>query len=192
MTTIQLAVDARNPGEYLAVCGLVEVLGHYDKNATSAWRRAMGVLPSLPSAAADVCEVNATIDEAAVATELAKQLGMKDAWKAITENGRVPLADSIGGWCGGIELALPDKPVIVVDHWYEWAHLFQRHVVQRLSPKKDGKSRWKFWAAKRDEARVKDGKYVRSEKGIAGLSLDLIDAAAAMSSIQTLQQLLLS
>ena len=190
MTRVQLAIDARNPGEYLAVCGLLEVLGRYDGHATSAWRRAAGVLPSLPRAAADVCEINTAIDEAVVAAELAKQLGSRDAWEAITETARLPLADSIGGWCGGVELALPGKSVVVIDYWYEWAHIYHRHVVQRLSPKKDGKSRWKFWAAKRDEARIKDGQYVRSEKGIAGLSLDLVSAAASMSSVQKLQDLL--
>lgn len=189
MTTIKLAVDARNPGEYLAVCGLLEVLGRYDVNATSAWRRATGALPSLPSAAADVCEVNATINEAAVATELATQLGTKDAWKAITENGRVPLADSIGGWCGGIELALPDRAVVVIDHWYEWAHASQGRIVQRLE-KRDGKSRWKFWAGKQDEASIKKGVYSTSLRGIAGLSLDLVGEAASISSPQKLQELL--
>lgn len=189
MTTIKLAVDARNPGEYLAVCGLLEVLGRYDVSATSAWRRTTGALPSLPSAAADVCEVEAIIGEAAIADELAKQLGTKDAWKAITENGRVPMADSIGSWCGGIELALPDKPVIVIDHWYERAHASQGRIVQRVE-KRDGKSRWKFWAGKQDEASIKKGAYSASLRGIAGLSVDLIDAAASMSSVQTLQELL--
>lgn len=188
MTTIQLAVDARNPGEYLAVCGLVEVLGRYDTKATSAWRRTTGVLSSLPSAAADVCEVNATIDEAAVAAELAKQLGTRDAWQAITENGRVPLADSIGGWCGGIELSLGDRSVVVVDHWYERAHVFHGRIVQRLE-KHDGKSRWKFWAGQQDEASVKKGVYKASKRGIAGLCLDLVDAAASLSPVQRLQDL---
>jgi CRISPR-associated protein Csb3 len=189
VTTIQLAVDARNPGEYLAVCGLLEVLGRYDVNATSAWRRATGVLPLLPSAAADVCEVNATIDETAVATEVAKLLGTKETWNAITESGRVSLADSIGGWCGGIELALSGKPVVVIDHWYEWAHASLGRIVQRFE-KRDGKSRWKFWAGKQDEASIKKGAYSASLRGIAGLSLDLVNAAASMSSVRKLQDLL--
>lgn len=189
MTTIQLAIDARNPGEYLAVCGLVEVLIRYDANATSAWRRVTGMLPSLPSAAADVCEVNTTINETSVAAELAKQIGSRDAWKAITDTGRVPLADSIGGWCGGLELALPDKGVIVIDHWYEWAHASQGRIVQRLE-KRDGKSRWKFWAGQQDEASVKKGVYKPSKRGIAGLCLDLVDAAASLSPVQRLQDLI--
>ena len=189
MTTLQLAIDARNPGEYLAVCGLLEVLGRYDANATSSWRRATKVLPSLPSAAADVCEITATIDEADVAAKLAKQLGTKDSWKAITENRRVPLADSIGGWCGGIEFALPDKQVVVVDHWYESAHSSQGRIVQRLE-KRDGKSRWKFWAGQQDEASIKKGTYSASLRGIAGLSQDLVDAAASMASARKLQELL--
>lgn len=164
MTTIQLAIDVRNPGEYLAVCGLLEVLSRYDANATSAWRRATGVLPSLPSAAADVCEVNTTIDEATVAAELSKQLGSQDAWKAITENGRVPLADSVGGWCGALEFSLPEKPVVVVDHWYEWAYVVDNtiHGKREKAPKRDGKSRWKLWAGKHEE------------RGAGGLTLDFV------------------
>ncbi|MFW5740726.1 MAG: hypothetical protein ACOC1F_10225, partial [Myxococcota bacterium] len=182
--------DARNPGDYLAVFGILEVLGYYDLNVTSAWRRATGVLSSLPSAAADVCDIEANVDEATVAPELAKQLGARDAWKAITETGRIALADAIGPWCGGIELSLPNKPVIVIDHWYEWAHSSRGRIVQRLE-KRDGKSRWKFWAGKQDEASIKKGSYSASLRGIAGLSLDLVDAAATIASVQRLQDLLL-
>lgn len=188
MTTIQLAIDARNPGEYLAVCGLLEVLSRYDANATSAWRRTTGVLSSLPSAAADVCEVATNVDEATVAAQVAKHLGSMDAWKAITENSRVPLAESVGGWCGALEFSLPDKSVLVVDHWYEWAHTSNGRIVQRLD-KRDGKSRWKFWAGKQDEASIKKGAYSASLCGIAGLSLDLVEAAQ-LSSAQKLQDII--
>jgi CRISPR-associated protein Csb3 len=188
VTTLQLAIDARNPGEYLAVCGLLEVLSRYDENASSAWRRATGVLPSLPSAAADVCEVNADIDEATVAAQVGQQLGSKDAWKAITENGRVPISDSVGGWCGALEFSLPEKPVVVVDHWYEWAHASNGRIVQRLE-KRDGKSRWKFWAGKQDEASIKKGSYSASLRGIAGLSLDLVETAQ-LSSVKKLQDII--
>jgi CRISPR-associated protein Csb3 len=188
VTTLQLAIDARNPGEYLAVCGLLEVLSRYDENASSAWRRAPGVLPPLPSAAADVCEVNADIDEATVAAQVGQQLGSKDAWKAITENGRVPISDSVGGWCGALEFSLPEKPVVVVDHWYEWAHASNGRIVQRLE-KRDGKSRWKFWAGKQDEASIKKGSYSASLRGIAGLSLDLVETAQ-LSSVKKLQDII--
>jgi CRISPR-associated protein Csb3 len=188
VTTLQLAIDARNPGEYLAVCGLLEVLSRYDENASSAWRRATGVLPSLPSAAADVCEVNADIDEATVAAQVGQQLGSKDAWKAITENGRVPISDSVGGWCGALEFSLPEKPVVVVDHWYECAHASNGRIVQRLE-KRDGKSRWKFWAGKQDEASIKKGSYSASLRGIAGLSLDLVETAQ-LSSVKKLQDII--
>jgi CRISPR-associated protein Csb3 len=164
VTTIQLAIDARNPGEYLAVCGLLEVLSRYDASTTSAWRRATGVLPSLPSAAADVCEVNTTIDETAVAAQVGQLLGSKDAWKAITENGRVPLNDSVGGWCGGLELSLPEKQVVVVDHWYEWAYVVDNTILgkREKAPKRDGKSRWKLWAGKHEE------------RGAGGLAADFV------------------
>ncbi|HPA81447.1 MAG TPA: hypothetical protein PLS95_11575 [Thermoanaerobaculales bacterium] len=189
MTTIQLAIDARNPGEYLAVCGLLEVLSRYDANATSTWRRTAGVLPSLPSAAADMCEIETTIDEVAVATQIAQHIGSQNAWKAITENGRVPLSDSVGGWCGALEFSLPGKPLVVVDHWYEWAHASNGRIVQRLE-KRDGKSRWKFWAGKQDEASIKKGAYSASLRGIAGLSLDLVMAAGQLTPAQKLQDVL--
>lgn len=166
MTTIQLTIDARNPGEYLAVCGLLEVISRYDVNATSAWRRTSGVLPALPSAAADVCEINADVDEAAVAAEVANSLGSKEAWKAISENGRVPLADSVGGWCGALELSLPAKSVVVVDHWYEWAYVVDNTILgkREKAPKRDGKSRWKLWAGKHEE------------RGAGGLAFDFAES----------------
>lgn len=178
MTMIQLAVDARNPGEFLAVCGLLEVLGRYDVNATSAWRRMIGVFPSLPSAAVDVCEINATLDEVAVAMELAKQLCSRDAWKVITGTGRVPLTDSVGIWCGGIEFTLPDdKHVVVIDHWYEWAYV-EEHAIVGKRGTRDGKSRWKLWAGKHDA------------RGAGGLALDFVTSIPVDFSPQQFQNLL--
>lgn len=189
MTVIHLAIDARNPGEYLAVCGLLEVLGRYDANVTSGWRRATGFLPEVPTASADICEIEVNVNEASIAQEVAKQIGARSAWNAVTEAGRVPLADAIGMWTGGIELSFPSRGVVMVDHWYEWAHASQGRIVQRLE-KRDGKSRWKFWAGQQDEASIKKGKYSPSTRGIAGLCLDLVDAATSMPSIQRLQELL--
>lgn len=178
MTTIQLVVDARNPGEYLAVCGLLEVLGCYDANAISAWRRATGVLPSLPLVAADVCEIEAAIDEAAVAPALAKQLGTNDAWKAITEKDRVPLVNSIGSWCGGIELEVtPGKPVVVIDHWYEWAYVEMNAIVGKKG-NRNGKSRWKLWAGPHEA------------RGPGGLALDLVNSFRGSFQAKRLQDLL--
>lgn len=176
MTTIQLAIDARNPGEYLAVCGLLEILGRYDGNATSAWHRARGVLPSLPSAEVDVCEIKTDIDEAAVATELAKQLGTKDAWKAIAENGRVQLDDSIDVWCGGLEVSLPDRGVVVVDHWYEWAYVEKNAIVGKKG-NRNGKSRWKLWAGHHEAL------------GPGGLVLDLLSSIPSAFQPAGLQDL---
>lgn len=177
MTTIQLTIDARNPAEYLAVCGLLEVLSRYDANATSVWRRQTGMLPSLPLAAVDVCEVNAGIDEAAVAVELAEHLGSKDAWKAITQNGRVPLVDSVGRWCGGIELVLPSKQVVVADHWYERAHVEGIEIVGKRGTR-DGKSRWKLWAGKHEE------------RGAGGLAADLVASVPQGFAPRSLNDLL--
>jgi CRISPR-associated protein Csb3 len=172
VTTVRLAIDARNPGEYLAVCGLLEVLSRYDANAISAWRRRTGVAP-------DVCEIETVIDEAGVAAEIAKSLSTQDAWKAITEAGRVPLADSVGAWCGGIELTLPnDKHVVVIDHWYEWAYVEENTIVGKRGTR-DGKSRWTLWAGQHDA------------RGAGGLALDFVTFPRG-SSAQSFQDLLQS
>jgi CRISPR-associated protein Csb3 len=178
VTKIQLAVDARNPGEFLAVCGLLEVLGCYDVNVASGWRRAAGVLPSLPAAAVDVCEIEADVEEAAVARELGQRFGSKDAWTAITENGRVPLADSIGRWCAGIELQLPRDAMLPIDHWYEWAYI-DRNTIVGTSGKRNGKSRWKLWAGPHEA------------RGPGGLVSDLVNAISGSWQAQTLRDLLL-
>lgn len=189
MTSIQLAVDARNPGEYLAVCGLVEVIGRFDPKAMSGWMRSAGFVQEVSSACADVCEIDADIDESSNAKELGAALGARSAWNAVTESGRVPLADALGVWTAGIELVLPSKDIVVIDHWYERAHAARGRIVQRLE-KRDGKSRWKFWAGQQDEASIKKGKYSLSKKGIAGLVLDLVDAAGGMGDAKRLQHLL--
>lgn len=101
----------------------------------------------------------------------------------------MPLADAMGIWTAGIELVLPSKDIVVIDHWYEGAHAAQGRIVQRLE-KRDGKSRWKFWAGQQDEASIKKGKYSPSKKGIAGLVLDLVDAATGMGDAKRFQDLL--
>jgi len=175
---IQLAIDARNPGEYLAVCGLVELLGRIDATATARWTRRIGLVPEIP-AAADVCEIEFDLDEVKVANELAVALGDRCAWNAVTGSGRVPLPNAIGRWAAGIEVLIPRcKDVVVIDHWYERAFVDSGEIVQRYS-KGDGKSRWKFWAGQQDR-----------NKGITGLVLDLVDATASMGEAERLQDLI--
>ncbi|HCF58732.1 MAG TPA: hypothetical protein DFS52_12160 [Myxococcales bacterium] len=84
---------------------------------------------------------------------------------------------------------MPEMPPVVVDHWYEWAHASNGRIVQRLE-KRDGKSRWKFWAGKQDEASIKKGAYSASLRGIAGLSLDLVEAAGQLSSVPKFQDII--
>jgi CRISPR-associated protein Csb3 len=180
MTTIQLAVDARNPGEYLAVCGLLELVGRVDPASGSAWTRRAGLVPDVPLAATDVCEIESSLDEAQVARELGIALGDRSAWRAVTAAGRVPLADSIGTWTAGIEVVFPSQDdVVVIDHWYESAFVSGDEIVQRQG-KRDGKGRWKFWAGQQD-----------TNKGITGLVLDLVDSAARMSEAKRFQDLLI-
>lgn len=49
MSSFVLAVDATNPGEYLAVCGLIELVSRLDKSATSAWSRRTGLVREVPN-----------------------------------------------------------------------------------------------------------------------------------------------
>ncbi|QUW02749.1 type I-U CRISPR-associated helicase/endonuclease Cas3 [Chloracidobacterium validum] len=149
-SNIQLTIDARNPGEYLAVCGLLEVISRYDANATSAWRRETVTLTSEYSAFADVCEIKTNVEEDEVVKELAKYLSSQADWQEATENDRSPLAQSSGVWCGALEFSLPHKLPILIDHWYEWAYVSKGRIVQSLG-KKNGKSRWKFWAGRQEK-----------------------------------------
>lgn len=179
MTSILLAIDARNPGEYLAVCGLLELVGRIDRAATSRWTRRTGMVLAVPAAATDVCEIDAHLDESKIAREIAVALGARSSWRAITESGRVPLMDAVGAWTAGLEVVLPyQKDVVVIDHWYERAFVSGSQIVQRQG-KRDGKSRWKFWAGQQD-----------SNKGITGLVLDLVDAAARIGQATRFQELL--
>jgi len=179
VSSFTLAIDATNPGEYLAVCGLIELICRFDESATSAWTRRSGLLAKVPAAMSDACEVQTCLREPEFADELSTALGSRDAWKAVTDSGRVPLAEAVAEWTAGIEFALPGRTgVMVVDHWYERAFVKGDHVVQRLG-KRDGKGRWKFWAGQQD-----------SKKGITGLLLDLVDEFASMKGAKRSQDIL--
>jgi CRISPR-associated protein Csb3 len=176
MTLIRLAIDARNPAEYLAACGLVELVGRIDPHVQSGWTRCTGMVPEVPTAATDVCEIDADLEEPKVAGEFAVALGARNAWSAVTQSGRVPLADAVGAWCAGLEVIIPSQgAAIVIDHWYECAFVDGSRIVQRHG-KRDGKSRWKFWAGQQD-----------SKKGITGLVLDLVDGAAGVGGARRFQ-----
>jgi CRISPR-associated protein Csb3 len=179
MNSLVLAVDATNPGEYLAVCGLMELVSRLDESATSAWSRRSGLVRGVPTAMSDACEIQTRLTEPEFARELSSVLGSRGAWSAVTDEGRVPLAEAIAAWTAGIEFALLGRAdVMVVDHWYEWAFVKDDHVVQRIG-KRDGKSRWKFWAGQQD-----------SRKGITGLVLELVDASATMGQVERVQDIL--
>jgi CRISPR-associated protein Csb3 len=178
MKSIQVAIDARNPGEYLAVCGLVELVGRIDRAATSEWTRRVGMVPEVPTAATDICEIDTHLDEPQFAQEVATAIGARGSWKAITELGRVPLEDAIGLWTAGIELGLPRQGDVVIDHWYERAFVSGGKIVQK-DGKRDGNGEWKFWAGQQDK-----------NKGIAGLVLDLVDGASKMPGVRQTKDLL--
>ena len=176
MSLITLAVNAANPGEYLAVCGVIELVSRFDKTVTSTWIRQPGMATAVPGALSDVCEIQTFLEEPELAQELAKALGSRDAWIAVTDVGRASLTEAVGKWVAGVEFGLPGcHEAVVIDYWYEWAFLKGGHVVQKLDSKHDGKSSWKFWAGRHDS------------KGIAGLLLDLVDGASGMTEVKQMQ-----
>lgn len=171
MNSFIVAVDATNPGEYLAVCGIIELVGRLDRSSTSAWTRKQGLVAQAPSAVCDVCEILTCIEEAEFTRKLAEKLGSRDAWHAVTDRARVPLANAVAEWTAGVEFMLPGcNDGIVIDHWYEWAFVKGDRVVQKPDKKRDGKGRWKFWAGQQD-----------SKQGITGLLLDLVNASANLN-----------
>ncbi|MCS7025465.1 MAG: hypothetical protein NZV14_11745 [Bryobacteraceae bacterium] len=180
MNSLIVAVDATNPGEYLAVCGIIELVGRLDESSTSAWTRKPGLVEQAPSAVCDVCEILTRVEEAAFSEKLARGLGSRDAWYAVTDEARVPLANAVAKWTAGVEFVLPGScDPIVIDHWYEWAFVKGDRVVQKPDKKRDGKGRWKFWAGQQD-----------GNKGITGLLLDLVDASANLNGATRLQEVL--
>lgn len=179
MNSFLLAVNATNPGEYLAVCGLIELVSCIDESSKSSWTRRSGFVPKAPAALSDVCEIQTRIEEPDFAPRLATALGSRDSWNAVTVTGRVPLARAVAKWTAGVEFAPPGcRGVLVIDHWYERAFVSGDQVVQRLG-KRDGKSTWKFWAGQQD-----------SKQGITGLLLDLVDALAGINGVTCLNKIL--
>jgi hypothetical protein len=90
MTMLRVAINAINPGEYLAVCGLVELVSRMDRSATSAWTRRSGVVPDLPKAMSDLCEIQTNLAEVNFADKLSVALSSREAWSAVAVRGRVP------------------------------------------------------------------------------------------------------
>jgi hypothetical protein len=136
-------------------------------------------VPEVPTAVSDACEIQTRLGEREFAHELSTALGSRDAWSAVTDMGRMPLSDAVAEWTAGVEFLLPGcSGVIVIDHWYERAFVSGDRVVQRQG-KRDGKSRWKFWAGQQD-----------SRKGITGLLLELVDASAGMKRATRVQDIL--
>ena len=79
MSSFVLAVDATNPGEYLAVCGLIELVNRLDESATSAWSRRSGLVCEVPMAMSDACEIQTRLTEPEFAHELSTALVSRSA-----------------------------------------------------------------------------------------------------------------
>lgn len=144
MNTIGLSVEARNPGAFLAGCGLIEFVSRVDGRARSRWIRT-----SDAGVVGDRLEIE-TAESAQGVVQMVDGLGRAANWKAVTGGARAPLADAVGHWCAGIEYAHDLNRCVVADHWYERAFLKGSDIVSRVGTTRDGKSRWKFWAGQHD------------------------------------------
>jgi CRISPR-associated protein Csb3 len=178
---IILPINVRNPGAYLAACGVVEVVGAFDAASSSTWeRRLVGSgRTTLPGTA---CIVRTSVIETELAAALREALSCRDRWEAFRLDGRrLPLVEvgkddpltAVRVWIrvGGREEQFP------IDHWY---HRLARADDPKLKKRlQEGKSDWKFW-----------GGQVR----LHALLLGLIDslAGAHEQSVTTITELLSS
>lgn len=149
-TSISIPVEVRNPGAYLAACGVVEIIGAFDMASTSRWERRSVPLRGA-NLAASACIVQTSIPEREVTAALLKALSNRDPWKAFTLDGRrLPLdqvtKDEPLSAVGMAVRLLERQELFAIDHWY---HRTGRADDPKLKERlKDGKSIWKFWGGR--------------------------------------------
>jgi CRISPR-associated protein Csb3 len=148
--TIVMPVETRNPGAYLAACGVVEIAGTFDPGSLSLWRR-HAVTFGTASLSASACIVQTELSEKDLAAAIHAGLSDRGRWEARTLDGRrLPL-----GKLGKDEpLASVSVTIRVgerseeftIDHWYHrLARVDDTKLRDRLA---DGKSAWKFWGGR--------------------------------------------
>jgi CRISPR-associated protein Csb3 len=149
-TTITIPVEVRNPGAYLAVCGLVEIIGAFDANSVSSWQHRPVVLGTT-EVSATACTVQTTISEPELVAALLDSLSCRDRWEGVRLDGRRALLHEIGKdeplTAVGVSIHLRDRhEYFPIDYWY---HLLARADDTKLKDKlPGGKSIWKFWGGR--------------------------------------------
>ena len=150
MAEIVIPVEIRNPGAYLAACGVAEVVGAFDAGAVSRWER-RPVLLGATSLSASVCIIQTGIAESQLTASLLEALSSRGRWGARRLDGRQDALQDVG-----TDEPLASVRVTVhinhkaeefpIDYWY---HLLARVDDAKLKDKlKEGKSAWKFWSGR--------------------------------------------
>ncbi len=148
--TITIPVEVRNPGAYLAVCGIVEIVGAFDVNSVTSWQH-RPVMMGTTEISAIACTVKTTISEPELLAALLDSLSCRDRWGACESDGRRALLHEIGKdellTAVGVSIHLRDQhEYFLIDYWY---HLLARADDAKLKDKlPEGKSIWKFWGGR--------------------------------------------
>jgi CRISPR-associated protein Csb3 len=149
-TTILFPVETRNPGAYLAACGVIEIVGTFDSCSLSSWRR-HDVSFGIKSLSASACVLETGLREPELARALHEGLADPERWDARLLDGRRERLANIGK-----DTPLASVSVIIrigerseeftIDHWY---HRLTRVDDPKLKDRlAEGKSAWKFWGGR--------------------------------------------
>jgi CRISPR-associated protein Csb3 len=185
---IPVPVEVRNPGAYLAACGLAEIVGTFDGRSVSGWDWAEVPLGS-GDATARICRllIVTGTPETELVVAIKEGLSSSDHWEAITlDNRAIPLAhvskdEPLVGL--RVSVGLQDrKERFLVDHWYHELPRMDDEQSTRRRRLQQGKSRWKFWGG-----RMSLQKTLLGEQKKPGL----ITALTALSAVpKTLDELI--
>lgn len=148
--TIVIPLEVRNPGAFLAGCGVVEIVGAFDSASTSRWER-QAVPFGKTSLTATACVIQTSILQFELAAAICDGLSCPDRWEVITLDGRRLRLDKVNKdeplTAARVRIQVRDREeYFPVDYWYHQlprADDEPKKLKQRLS---DGKSAWKFWA----------------------------------------------
>lgn len=150
MSTIIIPIETRNPGAYLAACGLVEIVGAFDPCSLSTWQR-HDVTFGATRLSATACVVQTDISEAELTAALHDGFSCRDRWQARMIDGRRAPIGEIGKdeplACVHVTIRLRDRREdFTIDYWYHrLARADDRKLKERLA---EGKSAWKFWGGR--------------------------------------------
>jgi CRISPR-associated protein Csb3 len=186
LTAIVIPVETRNPGAYLAICGVVEIVGALDPGSLSSWRR-HAVSFRTANLLASACVVQTELGESDLAAAVHKGLSDHERWEARTLDGRSVSLRTVGKDEPLASLSVTIRlgelsEEFSIDHWYHrLARADDPKLKNRLA---DGKSAWKFWGG-----RMAVQKTLLGEKRKPGLVSSL--RAQAGSALTTMADLMM-